>query len=111
MNTIKHEFSNFWLSEDPDRINRVREWCLIAKKHDFFQLLWLSFYCFSKSVSNFSAGKLCVAPAFDSWYRAVTIEYYQDEDEVLVKYVDYGGYSRLPRSDLRQIRFVVLYIS
>ncbi|VDN07142.1 unnamed protein product [Thelazia callipaeda] len=48
--------------------------------------------------------KLCVAPAYDGWYRAVTVDYYPEEDEVLMKYVDYGGYSRLPRSDLRQIR-------
>ncbi|MCP9259088.1 Tudor domain protein [Dirofilaria immitis] len=48
--------------------------------------------------------KLCVAPAFDGWYRAVTLNYYQEEDEVMVRYVDYGGYGRLPRSDLRQIR-------
>ncbi|OZC05321.1 hypothetical protein X798_07757 [Onchocerca flexuosa] len=48
--------------------------------------------------------KLCVAPAFDGWYRAVTLDYYQEEDEVMVRYVDYGGYGRLPRSDLRQIR-------
>uniref|UniRef100_A0A1I8EI68 Tudor domain-containing protein n=2 Tax=Wuchereria bancrofti TaxID=6293 RepID=A0A1I8EI68_WUCBA len=48
--------------------------------------------------------KLCVAPAFDGWYRAVTLDYYQEEDEVMVRYVDYGGYGRIPRSDLRQIR-------
>lgn len=53
---------------------------------------------------KFSVDKLCVAPAFDGWYRAVTLDYYQEEDEVLVRYVDYGGYGRLPRSDLRQIR-------
>lgn len=47
---------------------------------------------------------MCVAPAFDGWYRAVTLDYYHEEDEVLVRYVDYGGYGRLPRSDLRQIR-------
>lgn len=55
---------------------------------------------------KFSVDKLCVAPAFDGWYRAVTLDYYQEEDEVMVRYVDYGGYGRLPRSDLRQIRLV-----
>ncbi|VDD93533.1 unnamed protein product [Enterobius vermicularis] len=49
-------------------------------------------------------GLLCVAPAAGGWYRAVTIFYYEEEDEVLVRFVDYGGYSRVPRADLRQIR-------
>uniref|UniRef100_A0A1I8A7L8 Tudor domain-containing protein n=1 Tax=Steinernema glaseri TaxID=37863 RepID=A0A1I8A7L8_9BILA len=49
-------------------------------------------------------GLLCVAPSLSGWFRAVTMAYYEDQDEVLVRYVDYGGYARLPRSDLRQIR-------
>ncbi|KHN79002.1 KH domain-containing protein C56G2.1 [Toxocara canis] len=49
-------------------------------------------------------GLLCVAPASGGWYRAVTVIYYEDQDEVLVRFVDYGGYSRIPRADLRQIR-------
>jgi A-kinase anchor protein 1 len=49
-------------------------------------------------------GLLCVAPALGGWYRAVTVVYYEDHDEVLVRFVDYGGYSRIPRADLRQIR-------
>ncbi|TKR65543.1 hypothetical protein L596_025934 [Steinernema carpocapsae] len=49
-------------------------------------------------------GLLCVAPSHLGWYRAVTMAYYEDQDEVLIRYVDYGGYARLPRSDLRQIR-------
>ncbi|MFH4976593.1 hypothetical protein AB6A40_003302 [Gnathostoma spinigerum] len=49
-------------------------------------------------------GRLCVAPAGGGWYRAVTVVYYEEHDEVLVKFVDYGGYSRVPRADLRQIR-------
>jgi A-kinase anchor protein 1 len=47
---------------------------------------------------------LCVAPALNGWYRAVTVIYYEEHDEVLVRFVDYGGYSRIPRADLRQIR-------
>lgn len=46
-----------------------------------------------------------MAPASGGWYRAVTVIYYEDQDEVLVRFVDYGGYSRIPRADLRQIRF------
>ncbi|KAK0419676.1 hypothetical protein QR680_014263 [Steinernema hermaphroditum] len=49
-------------------------------------------------------GLLCVAPSLSGWFRAVTMAYYEDQDEVLIRYVDYGGYARLPRSDLRQIR-------
>ncbi|VDN23179.1 unnamed protein product [Gongylonema pulchrum] len=49
-------------------------------------------------------GKVCAAPFHNWWYRAVTVQYYAEEDEVLVKLADYGGYLRLPRSDLRQIR-------
>lgn len=54
----------------------------------------------------FAAGLLCAAPANCGWYRAVTLAYYEAEDEVLIRFVDYGGYSRLPRCDLRQIRLV-----
>uniref|UniRef100_F1KXC9 KH domain-containing protein n=1 Tax=Ascaris suum TaxID=6253 RepID=F1KXC9_ASCSU len=49
-------------------------------------------------------GLLCAAPANCGWYRAVTISYYEEHDEVLIRFIDYGGYSRLPRCDLRQIR-------
>uniref|UniRef100_A0A0N5A8D7 Tudor domain-containing protein n=1 Tax=Syphacia muris TaxID=451379 RepID=A0A0N5A8D7_9BILA len=49
-------------------------------------------------------GLLCVAPTSGGWYRAVTVIYYEKEDEVLVRFVDYGGYLRVPRADLRQIR-------
>ena len=39
-----------------------------------------------------------------AWFRAVTVMYFSENDEVLVRFVDYGGYSRMPRSELRQIR-------
>ncbi|VDN24785.1 unnamed protein product [Gongylonema pulchrum] len=55
-------------------------------------------------------GKVCAAPFHNWWYRAVTVQYYAEEDEVLVKLADYGGYLRLPRSDLRQIRLVSFWI-
>lgn len=51
-----------------------------------------------------SGGVLCAAPVMKAWFRAVTVIYYAEEDEVLVRFVDYGGYSRIPRKDLRQIR-------
>lgn len=52
----------------------------------------------------FEDGLLCAAPVGNSWFRAVTVQYYEETDEVFVKFVDYGGYSRMSRQDLRQIR-------
>lgn len=49
-------------------------------------------------------GCLCAAPALGGWYRATTVDVYPDSAEVLVKFVDYGGYSRLPADQLKQIR-------
>ncbi|KAI1721106.1 tudor domain-containing protein [Ditylenchus destructor] len=51
-----------------------------------------------------NVGVLCVAPAYNAWFRALTLDYYSEQDEVLVRYVDYGGFARVPRADLRQIR-------
>ncbi|RCN37487.1 tudor domain protein [Ancylostoma caninum] len=51
-----------------------------------------------------TAGLLCAAPVLGAWFRAVTVSYYADTDEVMLRFVDYGGYTRLPRSELRQIR-------
>ncbi|EFO83458.1 hypothetical protein GCK72_010738 [Caenorhabditis remanei] len=49
-------------------------------------------------------GLLCAAPVGNSWFRAVTVQYYDETDEVFVKFVDYGGYTRIARQELRQIR-------
>lgn len=51
-----------------------------------------------------TSGFLCAAPAHDGWARAITCIVFEEEDEVIVRYVDYGGYARVPRSDLKQIR-------
>ncbi|EPB76520.1 tudor domain protein [Ancylostoma ceylanicum] len=51
-----------------------------------------------------TAGLLCAAPVLGAWFRAVTVSYYAETDEVMLRFVDYGGYTRLPRSELRQIR-------
>ncbi|KAL3117112.1 hypothetical protein niasHT_007515 [Heterodera trifolii] len=58
----------------------------------------------------YDVGVLCAAPAYNGWFRAITLAYDQDQDEMLVRFVDYGGFARLPRADLRQIRtdFVTL---
>lgn len=52
----------------------------------------------------FLAGVLCAAPAYNGWFRAVTLLYDEELDETLVRFVDYGGFARIPRADLRQIR-------
>lgn len=49
-------------------------------------------------------GVICAAPVMDGWFRAQTVEVYDETDEVLVKFVDYGGYLRIAASELRQIR-------
>lgn len=49
-------------------------------------------------------GLLCAAPVLDAWFRAVTVCFFEETDEVLVRFVDYGGYTKIPRGDLRQIR-------
>ncbi|KAH7731394.1 Protein C56G2.1 a [Aphelenchoides avenae] len=49
-------------------------------------------------------GVLCAAPAYNGWFRAITLLYDESQDEMLVRFVDYGGFARIPRADLRQIR-------
>lgn len=47
---------------------------------------------------------VCAAPAMEGWYRAQIIQVEEDGLHCTVKYLDYGGYSRIPATDLRQIR-------
>lgn len=49
-------------------------------------------------------GVVCSAPMLNGWYRAQITAVYDDTDECDIKYVDYGGFSRLPGCTLRQIR-------
>ncbi|GMT18551.1 hypothetical protein PFISCL1PPCAC_9848 [Pristionchus fissidentatus] len=49
-------------------------------------------------------GLLCAAPVMQAWFRAVIVMYFPEEDEALVRFVDYGGYAKIARSELRQIR-------
>lgn len=50
------------------------------------------------------AGVVCIAPTCNGWFRAITLDYDESEDAVLVRYADYGGFATLPRTELRQIR-------
>lgn len=47
---------------------------------------------------------VCIAPTCNGWFRAITLQYHEDEDSVLVRFADYGGFATLPRTELRQIR-------
>lgn len=38
------------------------------------------------------------------WFRAIILAYDEECDEAFVRFVDYGGFARVPRVDLRQIR-------
>ncbi|XP_069136487.1 A-kinase anchor protein 1, mitochondrial-like isoform X1 [Argopecten irradians] len=49
-------------------------------------------------------GVICSAPMLNGWYRAQITAVYDDTDECDIKYVDYGGFSRVPGCTLRQIR-------
>lgn len=53
---------------------------------------------------SFSAGVICAAPMLNGWYRAQIMSTYDALDECDIKYVDYGGYSRIASSLLKQIR-------
>jgi A-kinase anchor protein 1 len=46
---------------------------------------------------------MCAAPATNGWYRALTLCYDEKQDEMLVRFVDYGGYARVARTDLRYL--------
>uniref|UniRef100_A0A182QP08 Tudor domain-containing protein n=1 Tax=Anopheles farauti TaxID=69004 RepID=A0A182QP08_9DIPT len=47
---------------------------------------------------------VCVAFVAGAWYRAQVVQHITESNMVLVKYLDYGGYSMLPPHNLRQIR-------
>jgi|UniRef100_A0AC35F9R3 A-kinase anchor protein 1 len=55
-----------------------------------------------KPIKN-SVNIMCAAPASNGWYRALTLCYDEKQDEMLVRFVDYGGYARMARTDLRYL--------
>ena len=52
-----------------------------------------------------SDGVICAAPMLNGWYRAQIMAVYEESDECDIKYVDYGGYSRISSLCLKQIRY------
>ncbi|CAD5215642.1 unnamed protein product [Bursaphelenchus okinawaensis] len=51
-----------------------------------------------------SPGVVCIAPTCSGWFRAITLHHNENDDTVLVRFADYGGFATLPRTELRQIR-------
>ncbi|NXI53013.1 AKAP1 protein, partial [Chloroceryle aenea] len=50
-------------------------------------------------------GIICAAPGLDgAWLRAQVISYFEETNEVELRYVDYGGYDKVKVDTLRQIR-------
>lgn len=50
-------------------------------------------------------GIICAAPAGEgAWWRAQVVAFFEETNEVEIRYVDYGGYERVKIEALRQIR-------
>ncbi|XP_069767810.1 A kinase (PRKA) anchor protein 1b [Narcine bancroftii] len=55
--------------------------------------------------SPLEVGIICTAPAVDgAWWRAQVVAFFEETNEVEIRYVDYGGYERVKIDLLRQIR-------
>ncbi|KFO80962.1 hypothetical protein N303_14603, partial [Cuculus canorus] len=53
----------------------------------------------------FAVGIICAAPGLDgAWLRAQVVNYFEETNEVELRYVDYGGYEKVKIDTLRQIR-------
>lgn len=64
-----------------------------------------SLYRVSYSVYMIVVGVICAAPMLNGWYRAQISAVGEESDECDIKYVDYGGFSRVQGNTLRQIRY------
>nr|KAG5698389.1 hypothetical protein BaRGS_006584 [Batillaria attramentaria] len=53
-------------------------------------------------------GVICASESEGQWYRAQVMQVYLEDDTCDIKYVDYGGYARVPASSLKQISLVRL---
>jgi hypothetical protein len=77
---------------------RLAETFLLGS-HLTLEWMWYIQYLFLISVSS-----ICVAPAVGGWYRAQVVAVDEETDACDIKFVDYGGYSTVNSSVLRQIR-------
>ncbi|PAA63845.1 hypothetical protein BOX15_Mlig008886g1, partial [Macrostomum lignano] len=55
-------------------------------------------------------GAVCVAPFGSAWHRAIIADVFPEDDMVLMKYLDWGGYERMPVSCLKQIRTEMMHL-
>ncbi|PAA82348.1 hypothetical protein BOX15_Mlig011958g2, partial [Macrostomum lignano] len=55
-------------------------------------------------------GAVCVAPFGNAWHRAIIADVFPEEDLVLMKYLDWGGYERMPVGCLKQIRTEMMHL-
>lgn len=49
-------------------------------------------------------GLICAAQQQGTWYRAEIVEYFDDSQEIMIKFMDYGGYATVYKSSIKQIR-------
>lgn len=55
-------------------------------------------------------GTICAAESEGSWYRATVLSFDEDAGSALIRFLDYGGFTDVPHTQLRQIRgdFILL---
>jgi len=51
---------------------------------------------------------VCALQRQGIWYRAQIVQNFDDDDDVVIRFIDYGGYETVPLTSLKQIRFAVI---
>ena len=65
----------------------------------------------SPALPEIKEDAICVAPINGAWYRVQIISYNEENQSCLVKYLDYGGYTSVVGTGLRQIRTDFMTVS
>lgn len=65
----------------------------------------------SPALPEITEDAICVAPTNGGWYRVQIISHNPETQSCLVKYLDYGGYTSVLGTDLRQIRTDFMTVS
>lgn len=65
----------------------------------------------SPALPEIKEDAICVAPINGAWFRVQIISYNPETQSCLVKYLDYGGYTSLLGTELRQIRTDFMTVS
>lgn len=57
-------------------------------------------------------GTLCVAPVkgMPGWFRAVVLAYFDEDEHVLISYIDHGGYSRIHYKNIYKLKLDFSFI-